>query len=159
MCTFSAHGVYTQVDSIVAVHVHGLYTEVSCASLCPADIHHAHRANTVLYIVTHMYCAYTYMLSVYKNSLYTEFYILYAAVHTKHTHMNTYTRGNTPRYSWVTLVLFVSKLHMGLAAACTLWGFLLHHPCVLWTLHMMHTHNLSKYTLKTHPVCPDGPVV
>ena len=135
MCAlFSAHGVYTQLDSIVAVHVHGLYTEASCASLCPADIHHAHRAHTVLYIVTHMYCAYTYMLSVYKNSLYTEFYILYAAVHTKHTHMNTYTRGNTQCYSWVTLVLFVSKL-------CT-WASLqlALHGDFFYTIHVYSGH-------------------
>ena len=134
MCAFSAHGVYTQVDSIVAVHVHGLYTEASYASLCPADIHHAHRVHTVLYIVTHMYCAYTYMLSVYKNSLYTEFYILYAVVCTKHTHMNTYTRGNTQRYSWVTLVLFVSKLCMRASLQLAL------HGDFFYTIHVYSGH-------------------
>lgn len=42
-------------------------------------------------ILLHTYYAYTYMLSVYKNSLYTEFYILYAAVHTAHTYEHIHT--------------------------------------------------------------------
>ena len=101
LCTWHVH---TWVESIVTMHVHGLYTDTPCAGLLCRVAGPTWSTPVTVYCIISMYRAYTCMLLINKTVLYTEFtYPVCSEVYKAHTcghihaeTLNVYSRHGFP---------------------------------------------------------------
>lgn len=147
LCTWRVH---TWVESIVAMHVHGFYTDTPCAKLLCRVAGHTWSTPVTAYSM-YMYWAYTCMLSTNKTSLYTEFtYPVCSEVYKART-CGTHTHRNILCLQQAWLPMFCVQRHTNLCMLVQLSthrSYVCVSPHVLWTPPVPHTR-LCKHTPKT----------